>query len=204
MTRSWKPFGAAVRFVRSRAGDYHVDADRLGIYGHSSGGHLALMQAFAPEEGDKTAVDPVDRLTSRVAMAAALSAPTDFLNWGTDGVVNLGDRTKPGLFAPFQLPNIVRETVAFGVERAEKKGEETCRSISPVSRATKGAAPVLLIHGAKDATVPPQQSQRLVARLRELGANYLYIEKSDTDHSWKGIDKEMGAVAEWFTRQAAR
>jgi len=194
----------AVRFIRHRAKEYHVDPNKLGIVGHSSGGQLALMQAFAPEEGDKTAADPVNREPSRVGMAAALSAPTDFLNWGKDGMLNLGDRTKPGLFAPFQFPKIVRETVSYEIERDDKKREEIGRSISPVSRATRAAPPVLLIHGAKDTTVPPQQAERLAARLKELGVTYEYIAKKDADHAWKDIDKDMGAVAEWFAKQAAK
>lgn len=194
----------AVRFIRHRAKDYKIDPDKIGIVGQSSGGHLALMQAFAPEEGDKTAPDPVDRLPSRVGMVAALAPPTDFLNWGKDGVINLGDRTKPGLFAPFEFPKMVRETVSFDIERDPKKREEIGRSISPVSRATKTAPPVLLIHGAKDNTVPPQQSERLVARLKELGVTHEYVAKKDSDHTWKGMDKDMGMVAEWFAKQAAK
>ena len=37
----------AVRFIRHHARDYKIDPNRLGIYGASSGGHLALMQAMA-------------------------------------------------------------------------------------------------------------------------------------------------------------
>ena len=37
----------AVRFIHHHARDYKIDPNRLGIYGASSGGHLALMQAMA-------------------------------------------------------------------------------------------------------------------------------------------------------------
>src|SRR5665213_3102300 len=34
----------SVRFVRYHAKDYHIDPDRIGIFGGSAGGHLSLMQ----------------------------------------------------------------------------------------------------------------------------------------------------------------
>ncbi len=39
----------AVRFIRMHASDYGVDPQRIGIMGASAGGHLSLMQAFAPQ-----------------------------------------------------------------------------------------------------------------------------------------------------------
>ena len=33
----------AVRFLRAKAKDYHLDPDRIGIWGESSGGHLAAV-----------------------------------------------------------------------------------------------------------------------------------------------------------------
>jgi acetyl esterase/lipase len=194
----------AVRFVRHRAKQYRVDPDKLGIVGHSSGGQLALMQAFAPEEGDKTAADPVDRESSKVAMASAFSAPTDFLNWGKEGDLALGNPKLPGLYAPFQFAKLVRETLSFEVERDEKRRLEIGRSLSPVTRATKTAPPVLLVHGAKDNAVPPQQSERLAARLKELGVPHEHIVKKDAGHNWAEMDNDMAAAAEWFAKQALK
>jgi acetyl esterase/lipase/enterochelin esterase-like enzyme len=46
----------AVRWLRAHAGEYHIDPDRIGAYGHSAGAHLALMLAMTSEspglEGD--------------------------------------------------------------------------------------------------------------------------------------------------------
>lgn len=194
----------AVRFVRHKAKDYRIDPEKLGIVGHSSGGHLALMQAFAPEEGDKAAADPVDRQSSRVGMVAAVAGPTDFLNWGREGDLALGDPKLPGLYAPFQFTKLVRETLSFEVERDDKKRLEIGRSLSPVTRATKAAPPVLLVHGAKDDTVPPQQSERLAARLKELGVPHEYVVKKDAGHNWAEMDKDVATAAEWFAKQAAK
>lgn len=46
----------AVRWLRAHAGDYHIDPNRIGAYGHSAGAHLALMLAMTSKsaglEGD--------------------------------------------------------------------------------------------------------------------------------------------------------
>ncbi len=55
----------AIRLVRSRASDWHLKADRLGILGFSAGGELAAYAAMRSDQGDKDAADPVERHSSR-------------------------------------------------------------------------------------------------------------------------------------------
>jgi endo-1,4-beta-xylanase len=51
----------ALRLVRSRAGEWHLKADRVGILGFSAGGELAAYAAMKSDPGDKDAADPVER-----------------------------------------------------------------------------------------------------------------------------------------------
>jgi acetyl esterase/lipase len=51
----------AVRLVRSRAGEWGVDVNRIGMLGFSAGGEVVAMVAYADGSGDKNASDPVDR-----------------------------------------------------------------------------------------------------------------------------------------------
>src|SRR5262245_60770857 len=60
----------SVRFIRSRAGEYKIDGERIGIYGGSAGGHLSLMQGTAGDKGNADAKDPVERQSSRVQAVA--------------------------------------------------------------------------------------------------------------------------------------
>jgi len=55
----------AVRLVRSRAEEWHVDPSRVGIMGFSAGGQLAALAATRYDAGNKEAADPIDRLNSR-------------------------------------------------------------------------------------------------------------------------------------------
>ena len=54
----------AVRYIRYHAADHGVDANRLGIEGASSGGHMTLLTAYPGRPGDPAALDAVDRADS--------------------------------------------------------------------------------------------------------------------------------------------
>ncbi|HWV45349.1 MAG TPA: alpha/beta hydrolase [Nitrospira sp.] len=55
----------AVRLVRSRAREYGIAPDRIGIMGFSAGGHLAALEATLGEAGNPNSTDVVDRADSR-------------------------------------------------------------------------------------------------------------------------------------------
>jgi acetyl esterase/lipase len=55
----------AVRLVRSRAAEWGIDPDRVGLLGFSAGGELASLIAYASGAGDPHAADPIDRLDGR-------------------------------------------------------------------------------------------------------------------------------------------
>jgi acetyl esterase/lipase len=51
----------AIRLVRSRAAEWGVDPDRLGVIGFSAGGELAFLSAMHYDDGNSAGADPVDR-----------------------------------------------------------------------------------------------------------------------------------------------
>ena len=55
----------AMRLVRSLAGKYGLDTNRVGMMGFSAGGEVVDMVGFGPGKGDANAPDPVDRLNGR-------------------------------------------------------------------------------------------------------------------------------------------
>jgi acetyl esterase/lipase len=58
----------AVRLVRSRAAEWNIDPNRVGIMGSSAGGHLAATLMTHFDSGQPDAADPVDRQSSRPAL----------------------------------------------------------------------------------------------------------------------------------------
>ncbi|HWB87099.1 MAG TPA: alpha/beta hydrolase [Bryobacteraceae bacterium] len=55
----------AMRTVRSRAEEWHVDPTRVGIVGFSAGGEVAALMETRFDAGNASASDPIDRLSSR-------------------------------------------------------------------------------------------------------------------------------------------
>ena len=55
----------AMRLLRGRATEWHIDPRRIGIMGFSAGGEVASMVAYGSAVGDTNATDPLDRLSCR-------------------------------------------------------------------------------------------------------------------------------------------
>jgi acetyl esterase/lipase len=188
----------AVRFIRYHAKDYRIDPDRLGITGGSAGGHLSLMIGMGGDNGNARARDPVDRVSSRVAAVACFYPPTDFLNWGKEGAVldckNMDRRFK----AAIDFKELDGEERVFKRITDEKKVHELLRRISPISYVSADDPPTLIIHGDKDRLVPLQQSQRMIATLKDAKVPSKLIVKKDCGHGWITILKDTETFADWF------
>ena len=55
----------AMRTVRARAGEWNIDAKRIGVMGWSAGGEVAAMVAYPPVAGDAKSADPIERVSAR-------------------------------------------------------------------------------------------------------------------------------------------
>lgn len=55
----------AIRVVRSKAKDYGINPERIGVWGFSAGGHLASTAATHFDAGKKDAKDPIEQVSCR-------------------------------------------------------------------------------------------------------------------------------------------
>jgi dipeptidyl aminopeptidase/acylaminoacyl peptidase len=87
------------------------------------------------------------------------------------------------------LSTTVRDSVVGQFLRGEIGDPEThaefYRERSPIFYAENMRVPLLLVHGASDNRVPTKESQRLYARLMELGKDVKYVELEDEGHGFK-------------------
>jgi len=54
----------AMRLVRSKASEFGVDPQRIGLMGFSAGGEVVSMVTYLPNAGNVNANDPIDRISA--------------------------------------------------------------------------------------------------------------------------------------------
>lgn len=90
----------AIRTVRSRAKEFAIDPNRIGIWGFSAGGHLASTTGTHFDDGQSSASDPVERLSSRpdfmILAYPVISLTTEYVHKGSRKNL-LGDPYDPAL-----------------------------------------------------------------------------------------------------------
>jgi acetyl esterase/lipase len=194
----------AVRFIRTNAGRYGVDPERLGVTGGSAGGHLSLMLGTTGKDGNPSAPDPVDRAPSRVRAVACFFPPTDFLNYGEKGKVALGRGTLEAFKAPFDFQEFDPITRSYNLVQDEGKRRQIGRQVSPVYHVSKDSAPALIIHGDADKLVPIQQAELFVEKMKEAGVPAELVVKKGAGHGWPNLDKDLKTLADWFDKYLAK
>jgi acetyl esterase/lipase len=93
----------SVRFIRQHAKEYDVDPNRIGVFGSSAGGHLALLLGTTGDAGDPSATDPMLRESSRVAAVVANFPPTDLARWATQQPVFKFTEDEAAQFSPIRF-----------------------------------------------------------------------------------------------------
>lgn len=171
----------AVRFVRSRAADFGIAPNRIGVFGMSAGGHLSLVLGTMGDDGNPNASDPIERTSDRVQAVVAWVAPTDLTI-----VIHSSPESLP---AHKQFP-------ALDLDR------EAAERQSPLFKVSDDDAPTLLLAGAKDELVPISHSRRIRDEFEKLGVDNRLVEFPNGGHGLAGDDLRV-AVSEmvaWFQR----
>lgn len=71
-TTAWEDLQRAIRIVRSEAGKYGLDANRIGIMGSSAGGHLTLMGVTSSMHQSYLPIDDIDKVPCNVQWGIAI------------------------------------------------------------------------------------------------------------------------------------
>jgi acetyl esterase/lipase len=166
----------ALRLIRARAQEYHVDPAKVGVFGGSAGGHLAAMMATlydnklfpeAPYSADAT-----DGLSAKPAFALLLYPVIDLTD---DAVTHKGSRTNltqdnPALYDP----------------------------LSPQKHVTRDTAPVFIVQGSNDRLVPVKNSLLFYEACLKAGVPAeMHILENGPHGFGMGANLNDDAIKEW-------
>jgi len=171
---------AAAAFLRDHADELGVRGDRIGAWGASAGGHLALMAALT---GD------VD-----LHAVVAFFATADFL--AMPNFVPGRDAPLPPFLADEPLPEPSFIARLLGGEPADVP--DRAQDASPAHWAHQAAdTRFLLVHGDTDGLVPLEQSRLMHRALRAAGADCTLLVITDANHEDPAFDRPeiLGGVA---------
>lgn len=134
----------AIRTVRSKAAEWGVDPNKVGIWGFSAGGHLASSAATHFDKGNADASDPIDKVSCRPDFAIlgypVISMKVPYTHGGSRN--NL-----------------------LGKNADDKLVESFCND----QAVTKETPPTFLFHTDEDKAVPPMNSILFYAALKKHG-----------------------------------
>ena len=131
----------AIRYVRSRAKEWELDPDKIGILGASAGGHLAATATVHFDPGDANSNDPIDRSSSRPDVGI-LCYP----------VISMGEFTHKGS----------RRNLLGDNPSSELKEELSCEL-----QVKQDSPPCFIFHTVEDKAVPVENALLFASALRE-------------------------------------
>lgn len=155
----------ALRTVRARAQDWHLDASRIGIMGFSAGGHLASTAATHFDNGQPEATDLVERVSCRPDFAILVYP-----------VITMNETTHAG-----SRQNLL----------GKKPAGKLVELFSNEKQVTSKTPPTFLAHAADDQPVPPENSRMFHKALQAHKVASTYLELPSGGHGLNGYQGPM-------------
>jgi acetyl esterase/lipase len=161
----------AMKIIRTRAGEFGVAPDKIGIMGFSAGGHLAGFTAYQPARPLYAGSDRYEAASARPDFAVLLFP-----------VVTLRK--------PYDTTRTRREIIG---DKATTKAEDEW---SLDTYAAKDAPPTIIFASADDPTTPPGHGILLFQTLIAAGASAELHLFRDGGHGW-GLGRPEQVISQW-------
>ena len=165
----------AVRTIRSRAKEWNLDQNRIGILGFSAGGHLASTLGTHFDAGKPDSTDLIERFSSKPNLMVLIYP-----------VITMGELTHAGSKKNLLGANPTPEMI---------------RLLSNETQVTKDTPPAFLVHTLADKGVPVENSLMFVAALRKAGIGFEFHLYERGPHGF-GLAPNDPILASWKDRCA--
>lgn len=166
----------AVRMVRSRAKEWNIDSNRIGILGFSAGGHLASSAGTHFQKNYYEPKDSIDQFSCRPDFMILIYPVISLAEWYT----HIG--SKLNLLGKNPDQTLVED---FSNER----------------QVTSETPPTFLVHANDDKTVPPENSIFFYLALRKAKVPAEMHIYENGGHGF-GLGREKSAPSSWPARCA--
>jgi acetyl esterase/lipase len=167
----------AVDWAVAHADELGADADRIGLWGDSAGGHLVLLLATSQ-------TNPAYRGPRMGSDAARLRAVTSFYP-PTDLLALDRAEQRAG------IARIVRDFIGNEPEDAPQRWHEA----SPIEQVHAALPPIFILQGTRDLLVPASQATRFAERLAAAGAPHRLEIVEGGVHGFDRIAPDARALA---------
>jgi acetyl esterase/lipase len=198
----------AVAWIKANAARYGVDPERVVLMGGSSGAHIALLAAYAPEEprlipGELQGVD-----TSVMAVVSYYGIPemsSAYERWIDQEAAaparsqTSTARREPGTVASFLTTRFMGRALTAAQSPPAPPVRQLMHNLlgglpdevpqmadlaSPIQQVTASSPPTLIFQGTHDAVVPLEAARRLHHVLEAAGVPVVYVELPWTEHAF--------------------
>ncbi|MGZ7446091.1 alpha/beta hydrolase fold domain-containing protein [Paenibacillus sp. TH7-28] len=166
----------AIHFLKSNAANYNIDPHKVGLWGDSSGAHLALLaglEALGDEGGPCNVQAVVDWF-----------GPTELLSMSK----------YPSVF-DHDSPHSPESKLVGG---ALQENKARARAASPMEYVRSDAPPILIMHGDADDVVPFEQSVEFFKALRQAGNDATMYRIKGAGHDGFTQRQTMDVVKAFF------
>ncbi len=160
-----------VRWLKSKAAGWNGDASRIGVYGSSSGGHVAELLALRPRDARYNAIPlaanpSIDATVAYVATRSPIS--NTFARFQ-----NAEEKKRDSMIKNNKTFFVPWETIH------ESNPQEILERREPVT-----LVPLLVMQGALDDNVLPAAQEKFVATYKAAGGRIDYHLFPDSVHEW--------------------
>jgi acetyl esterase/lipase len=179
----------AVRWLRAHATDYNLDPNKIGAYGNSAGGHLAMLLGTVGKDAGFEGDGPHQEQSSQVQAVVSDSGPIDLTH-------------------PYQSGALREVVTRFMGGPPDGQRAAAYKRASPADQITAKMPPLLLIYGVDDSQVPVETADRFVLALGRAGLKDVsYYRVAHVDHcpySLIRVRSLRPVVDEFFARTLIR
>jgi len=183
-----------IAWLKSNAGQYDLNPERIVLVGASAGAHLALLAAYTPNHPE---LDPPDISGADTSVRGVVSYYGFADLRQAQSYLQRIPRFQPGqrpamqaalrrigLLAPDSPLVDTPDVLASLLGGTPDQVPDLYRLGSPISHVGSHCPPTLLLNGAQDIGIEVSQHRRLHRALLEAGVKAIHVEYPNTEHAF--------------------